>query len=204
MKTNANNSHNAVFSSPLPILIILLVIILAIAGKLSAGQNSTDGNNEPDPKLRAMAEGTSDFNQDTDEGRYDRYYQTLISDPVDGREKLVELRYSKDGRLTEILIDDRALTRAERRKNEKIISRAVAEERKVEKEIDEMVEGIGSAVEETMQVISDVFVTVFEDLSDGNDDEADSHGEERPHEARKRDRKARLSTLEELESGQGK
>jgi hypothetical protein len=154
MKTNANNSHNAVFSSPLPILIILLVLILAFAGKLNAGLNSTDGNNEPDPELRAVAEGTADLNQDTEEDRYDRYYQTLICDPDDGREKLVELRYSREGRLTEVLIDNETLTRDERRKNEKIIRKAIAEEKEVAKDIEDMVEGIGSTVEETEELES--------------------------------------------------
>jgi hypothetical protein len=200
MKTNSNNNHNSVFSSPLPILLILLVIVLVFAGNLSAGQNSTDVENELAPELRASAEGTEGSHQDTEAGQYERYYRTLINDPADGREKLVELRYTKDGRLSEILIDDRTLTRAERRKNDKIISRAMAEERKVEKEIDEMVDGIGSAVEETMEVISDVFGSVFEDLCDGNTGEADTRGEESSNEPRKRDRKARLSTLEELES----
>ena len=80
----------------------------------------------------------------------------------------------------------------------------MAEERKVEKEIDEMAEGIGSAVEETMEVISDVFGSVFEDLSDWNESEADARGEENSPEPRKRDSKARITTLEELESGEGK
>jgi hypothetical protein len=201
MKTNSDNNHNAVFSSPLPILLVLLVIILAFAGKLSAGQNSTDSKNESVPELLASDEGTEGSHQDTEAGQYERYYRTLISDPVDGREKLVELRYTKDGRLTEVLIDDRTLTRAERRKNEKIISKAMAEERQVGKEIDGMVEGIGIAVEETMGVISDVFGSVIEDLCDGNTEEADARGEESSPEPRRRDRKARLSTLEELESG---
>ena len=204
MKTNSNNQHNAASSSPLPILLVLLVIVLVFAGNLSAGQNSTDVKNEPVPELRAFAEGTEGSHQDTEAGQYERYYRTLISDPVDDREKLVELRYTKDGRLTEVLIDDRTLTRAERRKNEKIIRKAMAEERKVEKEIDEMAEGIGSAVEETMEVISDVFGSVFEDLYDGNTEEADARGEENSPEPRKRDRKARITTLEELESGEGK
>jgi hypothetical protein len=204
MKTNANNSHNAVFSSPFPILIILLVIILVFAGKLNAGQNSTDAKNESVPELRVTADGTADFNQDTVEGRYDRYYRTLISDPDDGSEKLVELRYSKEGRLTEVLIDNETLTRDERRKNEKIIRKAIAEEKKVAKDIEGMVEGIGSTVEETMGVISDVFVSVFEDLSDVNDAEADSPTDNDMHKTRKRDRKERLTTLEELESGLGK
>ncbi|MHC1733896.1 MAG: hypothetical protein AB9888_17935 [Bacteroidales bacterium] len=133
MKTDANNNHNAVFSSPLPILIILLVIILAFAGKLNAGQFSTDAKNESASELKAMAE-----------------------------------------------------------------------EKKPGKEIEGMVEGIGIAVEETMEVISDVFGSVFEDLSDGNDGNADSRGEASPPESRKRNRKARLTTLEELESGEGK
>lgn len=201
MKTNSDNNHNAVFSSPLPILLVLLVIILAFAGKLSAGQNSTGSKNESVPELLASDEGTEGSHQDTEAGQYERYYRTLISDPVDGREKLVELRYTKDGRLTEVLIDDRTLTRAERRKNEKIISKAMAEERQVGKEIDGMVEGIGIAVEETMGVISDVFGSVIEDLCDGNTEEADARGEESSPEPRRRDRKARLSTLEELESG---
>ena len=201
MKTNSDNNHNAVFSSPLPILLVLLVIILAFAGKLSAGQNSTDSKNESVPALLASDEGTEGSHQDTEAGQYERYYRTLISDPVDGREKLVELRYTKDGRLTEVLIDDRTLTRAERRKNEKIISKAMAEERQVGKEIDGMVEGIGIAVEETMGVISDVFGSVIEDLCDGNTEEADARGEENSPEPRRRDRKARITTLEELESG---
>lgn len=204
MKTNANNNQNAVFSSPLPILIILLVIILAFAGKLNAGQNSNDANMESVRELKATSEGTEDFNQDTEEGQYDRYYRTLISDPDDGREKLVELRYSNEGRLTEVLIDDETLTRAERRKNEKIIHKAIAEEKKVGKEIDCMIEEIGHAMEETMGVISDVFVSVFEDFSDVNDGEADSPAGDNLHESRKSDRKERLTTLEELESGQGK
>ena len=201
---NANNHHNAVFSSPLLILIVLLVIILAFAGKLNAGQNSTDAKNDSVQELQVTTEGIEDFIQDTEPGQYDRYYRTLISDPFDGREKLVELRYTKDGRLTEVLIDDKKLTRAESRENEKIISKAMAEEKKVEKEIDGMIEGFGRTMEETMGVISDVFVSVFEDLSDRNDGEADSRGEESPPELRKRDRKERLTTLEELESDQGK
>jgi len=204
MKTNSDNSHSAVFSSPLPVLLILLVIILVFAGNLNAGQSSTDVQNESVPELRASAQGTEDSLQDNGTRHYERYYRTLINDPVDDREKLVELRYTKDGRLTEVLIDDKTLTRAERRKNEQIISKAMAEEKKVEKEFDGMVEGIGIAVEETMEVISDVFGSVFEDLCEGNTGEEDASGENSPPETRKRDRNARLSTLEGLESGQGK
>jgi hypothetical protein len=204
MKMNSNNHHNAVFSSPLPILLILLVIILAFAGNLNAGQNSTDANNESVTALQASAERTEGPRQDTEAGQYERYYRTLINDPTDEREKLVELRYSKDGRLTEILIDDKTLSRAERKENEKIISKAMAEEKKVEKEIDVMMEGFGRAMEETMEVISDVFGSVFEDLSDGNDREAETPTGDNLPVAHKRDRKARLTTLEELESGQGK
>lgn len=70
----------------------------------------------------------------------------------------------------------------------------MAEEMKVGKEIDNMIDGIGYAVEETIGVISDVFGSVFEDLSDGNYGGEDSRGEDNLPEPRKRDRKARLST----------
>lgn len=198
---NSNNPHNAVFSSPLPILVVLLVIILAFAGKLNAGQKSTEADNESVPVLQASADGTVSSHQETDAGHYERYYRTLINDPADDREKLVELRYAKDGRLTEVLIDDRVLTRAERKRNEKIIRKAIAEEKKVEIEIDAMIEGLGLAMEETMGVISDLFVSGFEEKHDPEVSKADSSMGNNMPEVRRKDRKARLTTLEELESG---
>lgn len=204
MKMNDNNHHNSVFSSPLPILLVLLVIILAFAGKLNAGQKSTDADIESVTELKVPAEGTEGLHQDTEGVQYDRYYRTLITDPADGREKLVELRYTKDGRLTEVLIDDETLSRAERRKNEKIISKAMAEERNVGKEIDELVEGLGRAMEETMGVISDLFDSGDNDNTDPDVSDADSSRNDSRPVTRKKDRKDRLTTLEELESGGGK
>lgn len=204
MKMNDNNHHNSVFSSPLPILLVLLVIILAFAGKLNAGQKSTDADIESVTELKVPAEGTEGLHQDTQDVQYDRYYRTLITDPADGREKLVELRYTKDGRLTEVLIDDETLSRAERRKNEKIISKAMAEERNVGKEIDELVEGLGRAMEETMGVISDLFDSGDNDNTDPDVSDADSSMNDSRPVTRKKDRKDRLTTLEELESGGGK
>ena len=171
MKMKSNNHHNAVFSSPLPLLIILLVIILAFAGKVNAGQ-------------------------------YERYYRTLITDPVTGREKLVELRYTKDERLIEVLIDNETLTRAERRKNEKIIRKAMVEEKNVGKEIDELIDGIGYAMEEIMGVISDLFSSDVEGNFDPEISKADSSMVSTLAVARWKDREERIRTLEELESGQ--
>jgi len=201
---NSNNNHNAVFSTPVPILLILLVIILAFTGKLNAGENSTDANDKSATELQAPAEGQKGLHQDTEAGRYDRYYRTLISDPVDGREKLVELRYTKEGRLTEVLIDDEVLTRVERRKNEKIIRKAMAEERDIEKDVNELIDEFGRAVEETMEVVTDIFVSGFDENSDQEDSDADSSGSNTRQETRKKERKAKLTTLEELESGQRK
>ncbi len=204
MKMNTNNRHNAVFPSPLPVLIILIVIILAFAGKLNAGEKSGKAQSESVAELQSSAEVTEGPYQETDGGQYERYYRTLINDPVDGQEKLVELRYTKDGRLTEVLIDDRTLTRAERRKHEKIIRKAMAEERNAGKEIDELIDGLGRAVDETMGVVSDVFDSIFEDKPDISAGEAESPRQENLRTSRKRDRAERLTTLENLESGKEK
>jgi len=202
MKTNFDNNHNAVFSSPLPLLLVLLVIFFAFSGKLNAGENSTDADNESVTELHASERGIEDFRQDTEKGHYDRYYRTLITDPVTGREKLVELRYMKDGKLTEVLIDDKTLTRSERRKNEKIISKAMAEEKNTGKEVDELIEGIGRAVEEAMGEISDLFVSGIDGKSDPEISEADSSIGNTQNMDRSRASKERIKILEELESGQ--
>lgn len=204
MKMNDDNHHKAVFSSPLPILLFLLVIILAFAGKLNASQRSTDEGIESASEIQALAEGNEGLHQDTEAGQYDRYYRTLIIDPTDDREKLVELRYTKDGRLTEVLIDDEILSWAERRKNKKIISKAMAEERNVGKEIEELVEALGCAMEETMGVISDLFVSGNNDKTNPEVSDADSSRNDYRPVTLKKDRKDRLTTLEELESGEGK
>jgi len=202
MKTNFDNNHNAVFSSPLPLLLVLLVIFFAFSGKLNAGENSTDADNESVTELHASERGIEDFRQDTEKGHYDRYYRTLITDPVTGREKLVELRYTKDERLIEVLIDNETLTRAERRKNEKIIRKAMVEEKNVGKEIDELIDGIGYAMEEIMGVISDLFSSDVEGNFDPEISKADSSMVSTLAVARWKDREERIRTLEELESGQ--
>jgi hypothetical protein len=200
MKMNTNNHHNAVFSSTLPVLIVLLVIILAFTGKLNAGKSPADVEIESVRELQGMDEGCQHTPGDSVTGHYDKYYRTLISDPRDGSEKLVELRYSVDGELTEVLVDEKVLTRAERRENEKIITRAMAEEKSVEKEIDRLMKDFGRTMDETLGVVSDVFASFFEEKPDMSGGEADSPGEESRSESRKRDRKARITTLEELES----
>lgn len=200
----ANNSNNAVFNSPLPVLIILLVIILAFAGELNAGKNTAGTETESVRALQAMDDNGDATSCDSLTDSYYRYYRTLISDPRDGSEKLVELRYTKNGRLTEVLIDDRSLTRAERSKHEKIIRKAMAEERNTGKEIDELIDGLGHAVDETMDVVSDVFDSFFEEKTDISVGEAESPSQENLRTSLKRDRTERLTTLEMLESGKEK
>ncbi len=204
MNKNSNNQRNAVFSSTLPVLIVLLVIILAFAGKINAGKNPGGAQSDSLHELQASSEETGGSPQESEGGQYERYYRTLISDPVDGKEKLVELRYKKDGTLTEVIIDDKSLTRAERRKNEKIINKAMTEERNVGKEVDELIDGIGHAMEETMGVISDLFVPGDDDNNDPEVSDSDSSRNDSRPVTRKKDRKARLTTLEELESGEEK
>ena len=130
MKMNSDNHHNSVFSSPLPILLVLLVIALVFAGTINAGENSTDANDESVTELQAQAE-----------------------------------------------------------------------EKNVEKEIDELVEGLGRAVEGTMEVVSDLFVTAFDEMAD-LDVCVTGSSEDIPR--TETCRKERLTTLEELESGQEK
>lgn len=58
MNKNSNNQRNAVFSSTLPVLIVLLVIILAFAGKINAGENPGDAQSDSLHELQASSEET--------------------------------------------------------------------------------------------------------------------------------------------------
>jgi bla regulator protein blaR1 len=67
--------------------------------------------------------------------KYERTFRTIITDPEDGVDKRIELRYKKSGELSEILIDGKTIAPSEHNKYRKVIEEAEADEKRVREEL---------------------------------------------------------------------
>lgn len=67
--------------------------------------------------------------------KYERTFRTIVTDPDDGVDKKIELRYKKNGELSEILIDGKTIAPSEHNKYRKVIEEAEADEKRVREEL---------------------------------------------------------------------
>jgi hypothetical protein len=89
--------------------------------------------------------------QDTVKQKYDRTFRTFFTDPEDGLEKKVELRY-RAGALSEILVNGKAVPQSEFTKYDKIIKAAEADAEKIKKDLKAASEELEQAMQELAKV----------------------------------------------------
>ena len=89
--------------------------------------------------------------QDTVKQKYDRTFRKVFTDPENGIEKKIELRY-RAGELAEILVDGKSIPKSEFSKYDKLIKQAEAESEKITKDLKAASEELEKAMQELAKI----------------------------------------------------
>jgi hypothetical protein len=132
--------------------------------------------------------------QEIQQQKYERTFKTIINDPEDGIEKKVELRYNKEGNLTEVLVDGRLIPQADHSKYQKIIDEVTAEEKRLKEEM----ERVRIELDKVMKDISNIDFKAIRAEIDLNMEEVRRSVEESRREIEKIDRDAIRRDMERV------
>jgi hypothetical protein len=143
MKTQKNNSAKII------IPLVTIGIGMALLLFMIPGKSETAG--EQQVNMSAISDGTQPLKSDnsrnqesiiTNNKNYHRTFRTKLSDPADNREKIVELHYSKENVLLEVVIGEETIVPGEFSKHSKLIIEALSEDIAIRGETNDLLIGL--------------------------------------------------------------
>jgi uncharacterized protein YukE len=124
---------------------LMILTMLAAALMMMPLQTIRSAGNSSSP------DNSNSVLQDTVKQKYDRTFRKVFTDPEDGIEKKIELRY-RGGELTEILVNGKSVPKSEFSKYEKVIKQAEAESEKITKDLKAASEELEKAMQELAKI----------------------------------------------------
>lgn len=166
MRPRQNHSAKIV----LPLIIIglgIALLLLLIPGE----PRPMNDKLVPDSEITDLGQNSKAINNDT----YHRTFRTLLADPLDNKEKVIELRYSSENVLMNVLIDDKIIPLADFGKNIDLLVKALSEELEMREETsdlrNELMNVLNDAGIKDLQNFGDQIERILEQLNSDTDRE---------------------------------